>query len=138
MGYVFNQAVKRNKDRFPKDFRFQLTKEEKAEVVTICDHLEKLKYSPVLPYVFTEHGVIMAANVLNSARAIEASIMIVRAFIKLRQMVVSHVKLAKKINRLEKKYDTQLRLVFNALKQLMQEPVRKTRRIGFGTKNGNK
>jgi len=68
---VLNQAVKRNKDRFPEDFMFRLTKTEKDELVTNCDHLEKLKFSPTTPQVFTEHGAIMAANVLKSARAIK-------------------------------------------------------------------
>jgi hypothetical protein len=77
---VLNQAVKRNKDRFPEDFMFRLTKVEKVEPVTNCDHLEKLKFSPKTPQVFTEHGAIMAANVLNSTRAIEVSVYIVRAF----------------------------------------------------------
>jgi len=67
---VFNQAVRRNHDRFPEDFMFRLTAEEKGEVVTNCDHLSKLKYSSTLPYAFTEHGAIMAANVLNAPRAI--------------------------------------------------------------------
>ena len=68
---ALNQAVRRNKDRFPKDFAFRLTKGEKAEVVTICDHLQKLKFSPVTPYAFTEHGAIMAATILNLARAVK-------------------------------------------------------------------
>ena len=79
-----NEQVKRNVDRFPDDFMFQLTKNEKSEVVANCDHLENLKYSRSLPYAFTEHGAIMAASVLNSPRAIEVSVFIVRAFIKLR------------------------------------------------------
>ncbi|MGH7166011.1 MAG: ORF6N domain-containing protein, partial [Nitrospiraceae bacterium] len=71
---ALNQAVKRNKARFPTDFAFRLAKEEKAEVVTNCDHLQKLKFSPNLPYAFTEHGALMAANVLNSPRAVEMSV----------------------------------------------------------------
>jgi len=73
---ALNQAVKRNKDRFPGDFMFQLTKEEKAEVVTNCDHLQKLKFSPTLPYAFTEHGAIMLANVLNSQVAVQVSFLV--------------------------------------------------------------
>jgi len=72
-----NEQVKRNKDRFPDDFMFQLSLEEKSEVVANCDHLSKLKYSSFLPYVFTEHGAIMAASVLNSRRAVEVSVFIV-------------------------------------------------------------
>ena len=82
---VLNQAVKRNIERFPLDFMFQLTKDEKDEVVTNCDHLKKLKFSPNLPYAFTEHGAIMLATILNSPVAVQASIQIVRAFIRLRQ-----------------------------------------------------
>ena len=81
---VFNQAVKRNESKFPTDFRFQLTKEEKQEVVTNCDHLKTLKYSPVLPYAFTEHGALIASNVLNSDQANAMSVYIVRAFVRLR------------------------------------------------------
>ena len=82
---------------------FQLTKEEKQEVVTNCDHLEKLKYSPVNPHAFTEHGAIMVASILNSPKAIEVSIFIVRAFVQLREVVAGHKELARKIGLLERK-----------------------------------
>jgi hypothetical protein len=78
---VLNQAVKRNLQRFPHDFLFQLTRTEKDEVVTNCDHLAGLKFSPVLPYAFTENGAIMAANVLNSPQAVRMSVYVVRAFV---------------------------------------------------------
>ena len=81
---ALNQAIRRNADRFPSDFMFRLTKEEKQEVVTNCDHLQKLKFSSVNPRAFTEHGAIMAASVLNSNRAIEISVFVVRAFVQLR------------------------------------------------------
>jgi len=84
---VLNQAVKRNIERFPEDFMFQLTKEEKEEVVTNCDHLRQLKFSPNLPFAFTEHGAIMAATILNSPVAVQASIIVVRTFIRLRQKI---------------------------------------------------
>ena len=87
---VLNQAIRRNADRFPSDFMFRLTKQEKLEVVTNCDHLQKLKYSPVNPYAFTEHGAIMVASVLNSPKAIEVSVFVVRAFVKLREMIAGH------------------------------------------------
>jgi hypothetical protein len=87
---VLNQAVRRNMDRFPADFMFQLNKNEKLEVVTNCDHLNKLKYSPVNPLVFTEHGALMAASILNSARAVEVSLFIVRAFVALRRAISEH------------------------------------------------
>jgi ORF6N domain len=83
---AFNQAIKRNTQRFPPDFKFRLTKREKTEVVTNCDHLKKLRFSPALPAAFTEHGAIMAA-VLNSERAIKVSVFVVRAFVKLRAML---------------------------------------------------
>jgi hypothetical protein len=97
-----NQAVKRNKDRFPEDFMFQLTLEEKVEVVTNCDHLSRLRFSPVLPYVFTEHGVLMLSNILNSERAVRVSVQIIRTFVRLREIITSHVDLARKIEQMEK------------------------------------
>jgi hypothetical protein len=82
-----NEQVKRNRERFPEDFMFQLSEKERAEVVANCDHLRRLKFSPNLPYAFTEHGAIMLATVLNSPVAVQASIQVVRAFVKLRQML---------------------------------------------------
>lgn len=128
---VFNQAVKRNRDRFPDDFMFQLTKEEKVEVVTNCDHLKKLKFSPSLPNAFTEHGAIMAATILNSPVAVRASIQVVRAFVRLREMIASHKDLAKRLDELEKKYDAQFRVVFDAIRHLMAQPEPKEKKIGF-------
>ena len=97
-----NEQVKRNKGRFPEDFMFQLNAEEKSEVVAKCDHLEKLKFSKALPYAFTEHGAIMAASVLNSPQAAEVSIFIVRAFVKLRQIISEHKELTRKISQIER------------------------------------
>jgi len=130
-----NEQVKRNKNRFPEDFMFQLTAMEKAEVVANCDHLSKLKYSKTLPYVFTEHGAIMVASVLNSPRAVEASIFIVRAFVKLRQAINAHKEIAHKISQLERKladHDQQILTLIQAIKQFMApELPPKKRRIGF-------
>ena len=126
-----NEQVKRNRERFPVDFMFKLTSGEKTEVVANCDHLSKLKFSPTLPLVFTEHGAIMAANVLNSKRAVQASVQLVRAFIKLRQMLTSNAGLARKLSDLEQKYDSQFRVVFNAIRQLMMPPEPKRKQIGF-------
>ena len=126
-----NEQIKRNRDRFPEDFMFQLTKEEKDEVVANCDHLKKLKYSPVLPNAFTEHGAIMIATILNSPVAVQASIHVVRAFVKLRQILASNKELSKRFNELEKKYDAQLKVVFDAIRQLMAPPEPKRRKIGF-------
>ena len=128
---ILNQAVKRNLKRFPEDFMFQLTKEEKEEVVTICDHLSKLRFSPVLPYVFTEQGVAMLSTVLNSERAINVNIQIMRTFTKLREMVESHKDLKRKIEDMEKKYDTQFQIVFEAIKKLIEPEVKPKRKIGF-------
>lgn len=113
---------------------FQLTEAEKAEVVANCDHLKKLKFSPNLPNAFTEHGAIMAANVLNSERAVQASVQVVRAFLKLRQMLASNANLAHKLNEMEGKYDRQFKVVFDAIRQLMTPPPAKRELIGFRPK----
>jgi hypothetical protein len=110
---------------------FQLTKEQTAEVVTNCDHLRRLKFSPTLPYAFTEHGAVMVANFLNSQVAIRVGIQIVRAFIRLREAVASHKDLARRLDELEKKYDAQFRVVFDAIRKLMIPPEPKKRKIGF-------
>jgi hypothetical protein len=134
---VLNQAVKRNKDRFPLDFMFKLTKTEKKEVVTKCDHLEKLKYSPSLPNAFTEHGAIMLATVLNSPVAVSASIQVVRAFVRLREIIATHHHLVQKLNELERKlgkHDDEIRVLFEAIKQLMRDEKKPKREIGFRIK----
>ena len=129
---VFNQAVKRNKRRFPENFMFQLSKEEKNELVTNCDRFDRLKHSTALPYAFTEHGALMSANILNSERAIDASILVVEAFVRLREMVLAHRELAHKLNDLEAKYDKQFNVVFDAIRQLMAPPPVPTKgKIGF-------
>ena len=119
---------------------FQLTSEEKDEVVANCDHLEKLKYSRSLPYAFTEHGAIMAANVLNTPRAIEVSVFIVRAFIKLRKIIAGQKELQRKISQIERRlsdHDEQIIELVTAIKQLiMPDLPPQKRRIGFhGEKN---
>jgi hypothetical protein len=129
-----NEQVKRNKDRFPADFMFKLTAKEKAEVVANCDHLRRLKFSPALPYAFTEHGAIMVASVLNVPRAIEVSVYVVRAFIKLREMLGTHKELALKLAELEKRiavHDEDITALFEAIRQLMEPPEKPRKRIGF-------
>lgn len=128
---ALNQTVKRNKRRFPSDFTFRLTAEEKEKVVTECDHLARLKFSPVLPLAFTEHGAIMAASVLNSKKAVEISVYVVRAFVRLREALVGHRDLVARLNELERKYDARFRVVFDALRALMEPPKPPGRRIGF-------
>ena len=130
-----NEQVKRNKARFPDDFMFQLSAEEKSEVVANCDHLSKLKYSKTLPYAFTEHGSIMAASVLNSQRAVEVSVYIVRAFVKIRRMIAENKELSRKIVQIERhlaEHDEQIIELVKAIKQLLKpEPPPKKRCIGF-------
>ena len=132
---ALNQAIRRNKGRFPEDFMFQLSKEEKSEWVTISDHPRKLKYSPVNPHVFTEHGAIMAASVLNPTKAVEVSVFVVRAFVQLREVIAGHKELARKIGQLERKlsdHDDQILVMVEAIKQLMDpELPPERRRIGF-------
>jgi len=131
-----NEQVKRNPHRFPKDFMFRLTENEKREVVANCDHLARLKFSPTSPYAFTEHGALMAASVLNSKIAISVSVEIIRAFVRLRQLIASHANLARRIDLLEKKYDGRFRLVFDAIRKLMIPPTpeEKKREMGFQIK----
>jgi hypothetical protein len=132
-----NEQVKRNRDRFPPDFMFQLTDQVKAEVVANCDHLLRLKFSPVPPYAFTEHGAIMAASVLNSERAIQVSVFVVRAFIRLREMVSTHQKLSRRLAELEKDlvgHDEQIQMILKAIKQLMEPSEKASKKIGFQLK----
>ena len=132
---ALNQAVKRNAARFPKDFLFQLTHQEKKEVVTNCDHLARLKFSPVRPYAFTEHGALMAANVLNSARAVKMSVYVVRAFIKQREMLMAQADILKQLAQMDKKllqHDEVLKVIWTELQPLLQPPPAPPKpRIGF-------
>ena len=128
---VLVQAVKRNLDRFPEDFMFQLTEEQftnlRSQIVTSSGWGGR-RYPP---YVFTEQGVAMLSSVLRSPRAIQVNIEIMRAFVRLRRLLASNVELARKINDLEKKYDDQFKVVFDAIKQLMAPPEPPKRPIGF-------
>jgi hypothetical protein len=129
------EQVRRNLSRFPQDFMFQLTKEELLEVSANCGNLAQLRFSPTLPYAFTEHGAIMLASILNSPTAVQASVQVVRAFILLREMVTTHQVLARKLANLENKYDSQFKVVFDAIRQLMAPPSSPKRKIGFLGKN---
>jgi hypothetical protein len=126
-----NEQVKRNRRRFPDDFMFQLTVEEKAEVVANCDHLQRLRFSPSRPYAFTEHGAVMLASVLNTPVAVAASLHVVRAFVRLRAAFAEHRNLAQRIDGLEAKYDRQFKAVFDAIRALMTPPEVPHRKIGF-------
>jgi hypothetical protein len=136
-----NEQVKRNIKRFPEDFMFQLTKEEKEQVVAICDHLKKLKFSSSLPFVFTEHGAVMLASVLNSDRAIHVNIQIIRIYNKIREMLTLDKDIFNEVERIKKQlsdHDDSILLIFEYLKQFeqtkQQELEQKNRpRIGFKT-----
>ncbi len=131
----FNEQVKRNIDRFPPDFMFQLTKEEKEEVVANCDHLKNLKFSRTNPYVFTEHGAVMAASILNSPRAVEVSVLVVRTFVQMRQLLSTHKELHQRLIELESrvgKHDETLQDLIAVIRQLMEPATpQKKRPIGF-------
>lgn len=128
---ALNQAVKRNEQRFPMDFAFLLTKGEKDQLVTICDRLRRLKHSSALPRAFTEQGVAMLSSVLKSERAVQVNVEIMRAFVRLRQMLAAHKELEHKIALLEKKFDKQFKVVFEALRALMGPPQKPVKKIGF-------
>jgi hypothetical protein len=131
---ALNQAVKRNQARFPDDFMFQLSKTEKDEVITNCDHLARLRFSAALPFAFTEHGAIQAANVLNSERAVEIGVYVVRAFVRLRELLATNKELAAKLNELERKlnsHDQAIAGLIGTIRQLMTSPEPKKRPIGF-------
>ena len=100
-------------------------------MVTICDHLKRLKFSPVLPHAFTEHRALMLASVLNSPVAVHTSIEVVRAFIRMREAIMSYKGLAKKLDAMEERYDVQFKVVFDAIRELMTPVARKRTRIGF-------
>jgi hypothetical protein len=128
------RAVRRNINRFPKDFMFRLTKDEYNSLRYQFGTLKRGEHSKYPPMAFTEQGVAMLSSVLNSKRAIEVNILIMRAFVKLREMVSSHKDLLRKVEEMEKKYDHQFQVVFEAIKQLMKEAEKPKRRIGFEVK----
>ena len=139
---ALKQAVKRNLDRFPGDFMFQLTKPEWQEVITFCDNLpESIKFSPVTSYAFTEQGVSMLSSVLKSKKALQVNIAIMRAFVFIRQYALSHRDLTDQIKELEKRYNKQFRDVYDAINYLLQKDKRQTeqherKRIGYDSNNG--
>ena len=131
---VMIQAVKRNRERFPKDFMFQLNELEakslRSQLVTLKTP-GRGRHRKYLPYAFTEQGVAMLSSVLRSPRAIKVNIEIMRAFVRLRQILSTHADLAKKLNDLEQKYDKNFRVVFETIRQLMTPPDEPKRPIGF-------
>ncbi|MFH1037452.1 MAG: ORF6N domain-containing protein [PVC group bacterium] len=134
---VLNQAVKRNNERFPDSFMFKLTKKEAKELFSLRSQnvtLKRGQHLKYLPYAFTEHGALMSANVLRSQQAISISIQVIEAFIRMRKMLISYDDLARKLKEMEKKYDSQFRVVFEAIRQLMTPPDPPRRKIGFQTR----
>jgi len=129
---ALNRAVKRNLDRFPDDFMFQLSKEEYDELLRYqFGTLKRGQHSKYLPFAFTENGVAMLSSVLNSDRAIKVNIQIMRTFTRLREMLMTHKDLKDKIEAMEKKYDYQFKIVFDAIKELLEPPVKAKKKIGF-------
>jgi ORF6N domain len=130
-----NEQVRRNIKRFPADFMFRLTRQEyeglRSHIATSKARKGGRRY---LPLVFTEQGGAMLSSVLRSERAVQVNIDIMRAFVRLRQLLATHKDLAKKLEELEKKYDAQFRVVFEAIRELMIPPEPKKRPIGFGVK----
>ena len=129
-----NRQVRRNIQRFPEEFMFKLTTEERNELVTICHRFSTMKHSSALPFAFTEHGVAMLASVLKSERAIKISISIIKTFVKLREIISTHKELAYKLSQLERKtekHDTEIQAIFEAIRQLMTPPEKPKHRIGF-------
>ncbi|PIW63632.1 MAG: DNA-binding protein [Candidatus Omnitrophica bacterium CG12_big_fil_rev_8_21_14_0_65_50_5] len=126
----FNEAVRRNLERFPEDFMFQINDQE-FKILRSQFATSSWGGQRYLPYAFTENGVAMLSSVLNSDRAIAVNIQIMRTFTQLRQMLASHSELKKKIEEMEKKYDGQFQIVFNTIKRLIDEPKKKKHPIGF-------
>ena len=134
-----NQAVKRNIKRFPDDFMFKLNEDELKELVTICDHLQNLKYSYQMPYAFTEHGVAMLSSILKSDKAIEINIQIMRAFIALRQLALENQEISKRLTDIEnyliahaKENKTDFKQVYEMIGLLMD----RTKPVSIGFKTG--
>ena len=136
-----NKAVKRNIDRFPNDFMFQLTPEEYKSLRFQFGIFKKGRHAKYLPYAFTEQGVAMLSSVLRSKRAIEVNIAIMRAFVKLRETLATHKELSRKLSDLEQKlgdHDEQIQAIFEAIRQLMLPPDTKKKKIGFTVKEKQK
>ena len=132
-----NEQVKRNSSRFPENFMFQLTDSEKQQVVANCDHLESLKFSSFLPYVFTEHGTMMLGNVINSEKAVQFSIRIIEVFVKMREFLNDNLSTKLEIEEIKKKlsnHDKNIELVFNYLDELIEKQDNKVERIKIGYK----
>lgn len=131
---VLKQAVKRNINRFPEDFMFVLNKDENKSLRSQIVTLKRGQYSKYLPFAFTEQGVPMLSSVLNSVRAIQVNIEIMRSFVKLRELLSTNKELSKRLDELEQKYDNKFRVIFDAIRELMQPQERERKQIGFKVK----
>lgn len=127
---VLNQAVKRNIDRFPDDFMFQVNEDE-FKILISQNVTSSWGGTRKMPYAFTEHGILMLSNLISSGRAVSVSIQIIRVFTKLRQMLSTHEDLKKKIEDMEKKYDHQFKIVFDAIRKLITDDQKPKPKIGF-------
>jgi hypothetical protein len=128
---VLKQQIKRNIERFPNDFMFQLSEKEWKELITICDNLGTVKYSPALPFAFTEQGVAMLSSVIRSKKAILVNISIMRAFVRMRQLLDENKELKNKLDEMENKYDQQFRIVFDAIRKLTKKKNTPAEPVGF-------
>ncbi len=127
-----NEQVKRNRHRFPPDFMFQLTRQDVTNLISqFATSSSRHGGRHKSPYAFTEHGAVMLASVLNSPIAVAASIQVVRAFVQLRGVLASHRELARRLDALESRYDAKFRVVFQAIRQLMEPPTPPAKQIGF-------
>lgn len=131
-----NEQVRRNISRFPADFMLQLTNQEFKDLKSRFATASVWGGRRTAPYAFSEQGVAMLSSVLNSPRAVQVNIEIMRTFVRLRQMLASHAELAESLEALEQKYDAQFRIVFDAIRQLMQPQVKERKEIGFKVKEG--
>ena len=131
---ALNQAVRRNAGRFPPDFMFQLSWDETSALrsqIVILENTPSSSHARYRPYAFTEQGVAMLSSVLKSRRAVQANVEIMRAFVRLRNMIGHNRELARRLDALESKYDRQFKVVFDAIRELMAPPAQPKRRIGF-------
>jgi hypothetical protein len=135
---VLNQAVRRNLERFPRDFMFQLSLDETHALRAMRFEGMQKRALTKPPVAFTEQGVAMLSGLLNSPRAVAVNIEIMRAFVRLRQMIAGHADLARKLAAIEKKYDAQFKVVFDAIRELMAPPAPRRREIGFHAALKNK
>jgi hypothetical protein len=137
---ALNQAVRRNRERFPNDFMFQLTRSEFAQLnrSQIVIGSQKHRDPRFRPYAFTEQGIAMLSSVLRSQRAIQVNIEIMRTFVELRKMLASNAELSRRLDDLESRYDRQFKIVFDAIRQLMTPPSHTRKQIGFHVESVNK